>query len=325
MPLKLIPPREGKSPNWTIRGTYLGRYVERSTGTGKRAIAVQALKEVERKIESGQFSHRNEPTFAAAAAKYMRAGGERAYMKPLLQRFRAMPLSEFNQSVIDAAAEALYPNATPATRNRQVYTPVCAVLRDAGEPLANLRRPKRSAGGKQTNWLWPEQAFALFEEAHKQDPEFAALLITLCYTGLRLSEALDHETAWRIADAFAYVPDTKNGDPSAVFLPPVVVATLANLDKWNGFRFAKGGHLYSVLRAVAFRAGVDLPRRSAFHILRHTYATWMRRYGKADLQGLLSTDRWKDPKSVQRYTHVVVSEEAQRAIDLPTPRGKSVA
>ncbi len=33
MPLKLIPPREGKSPNFTVRGTYLGQYVDRSAGS----------------------------------------------------------------------------------------------------------------------------------------------------------------------------------------------------------------------------------------------------------------------------------------------------
>jgi integrase len=34
--------------------------------------------------------------------------------------------------------------------------------------------------------------------------------------------------------------------------------------------------LYQLLKAAAFKAGVDLPERSAFHIWRHTYATWMR-------------------------------------------------
>ena len=66
MPLKLIPPREGKSPNWTIRGTYLGRYVERSSGSPKRAVAVKALARIQGEIERGQFSERGEATFASA-------------------------------------------------------------------------------------------------------------------------------------------------------------------------------------------------------------------------------------------------------------------
>jgi integrase len=40
-----------------------------------------------------------------------------------------------------------------------------------------------------------------------------------------------------------------------------------------------------------------------FHTFRHTWATWMRRYGGADLQGLAATKNWRDPKSAARYAH----------------------
>jgi integrase len=330
MPLKLIPPREGKSPNWTIRGTYLGRYVDRSAGTGKRALAAKVLKGIERKIERGELAEPGEPTFASAAASYMKAGGERTYLRKLLEHFGDTTIRDIDQSGIDNAAARLYPEASPATRNRSVYTPVSAVIRHAGIRLT-LRRPKGSGGRPATGWLWPEQAQAIFEEAYKLDPEFAALLIVLCGTGLRLSEAL--RLTWndvRLDDGFAYVPDTKSNEPRAVYLPPVAVAALANgnLDRSNTgpsvFRFTKSGHLYALLRAAAFRAGVDLPERSAFHVFRHTYMTWMRRYAGLDELGLLALGTHKDRKSVGRYTHVVVSEEARRAVLLPL-RGKSVA
>jgi integrase len=318
MPLKLIPPR--KSPYWSIRGTYLGIYVNRSTKSGKRATAAKVLKQIERDIESGAFAVKGELTFAAAAAAYMKAGGERTYVRRLLEHFGETPISKLDQSAIDAAAFGLYPLGTPATRNRQVYTPVCAILRNGGIKL-DLRRPKHSGGNKATAWLWPEQAHALIEEAEKLDKEFGALLTVLCYTGLRLSEALG--LTWnnvRLQDGYAYVPDTKTDEPRAVFLPAVAVAALANMEgRGNGqlFRFTKSGHLYSMLRVAAIRASVDLPERSAFHILRHTYATWMRRYAGADSQGLIATGAWKDRKSVDRYTHTVVSEEAQKAALLP--------
>jgi integrase len=88
------------------------------------------------------------------------------------------------------------------------------------------------------------------------------------------------------------------------------------------FRFRKGGHLYSLLKVAAFRAGIGLPERSAFHIFRHTYATWMRRYAGLDTRGLVGTGAWKDAKSAERYSHVVVSEEARRAEMLPVPGRK---
>ena len=319
MPLKLIPPR--KSPYWSVRGTYLGVYVDRSTKARKRAVAGKVLKRIERDIERGEFAQPGEPTFASAAAAYMRAGGERTYLTKLLNHFGATPLNRVDQASIDAAAHVLYPAGSAATRNRQVYTPVSAVLRHAGARV-DLRRPKGSMGNKQTAWLWPEEAHRLLEEADKLSKPFGALLTVLLYTGLRLSEALN--LTWdrvRLQDGYAYVPDTKNGSPRPVFLPPVAVAALANAkldDRGRVFRLTKSGHLYSLLRVAGIKADVDLPERSAFHILRHTYATWMRRYAGADSQALIATGAWKDRKSVDRYTHTVVSEEAQRAALLPT-------
>lgn len=247
-------------------------------------------------------------------------------MTPVVEHFGARPLRKIDQAAIDLAAAAIYPNASPATRNRQVYTPISAVLKRAGTPL-ELKRPKGAQGNAVKGWLWPEQAGRLFEEAHKIDAEFGALLILLCYTGLRLSEALN--LTWndvRLADGYAFVPDTKNNEPRAVFLPPVAVAALGNrAGDGNGnrgrvFRFRKSGHLYQLLRASAARAGVDLPERSAFHIFRHTYGTWMRRYAGLDARGLVATGAWKDRKSADRYAHADVTEEAAKASLLPTPK-----
>jgi integrase len=254
----------------------------------------------------------------------MKAGGERTYLKRLLEYFGEMPLGQIDQGAIDAAAMALYPQATNATRNRQVYTPLSAILSAAGFGF-RIKRPRLASGAALTAWLWPEQAFRLFEEAEKLDREFAALLIMLCYTGMRLSEALG--LTWndvRLQDGFAYVPDTKNGEPRAVFLPPVVVAAVANILQSSArvFRFRKSGHLYSLLRVAAIKAEVDLPERSAFHIFRHSYATWMRRHAGLDTKGLVATGTWKDRKSADRYEHVQVNEEARKAVLLPTPTRK---
>lgn len=126
--------------------------------------------------------------------------------------------------------------------------------------------------------------------------------------------------SWPGTDGFAYVPDTKNDEPRAIFLPPVAVAALANNRReTHVFPWSKSGHLYSILRAVAARAEVSLPERSAFHLFRHTYATWMRRYGGLDTKGLVATGAWKDRKSADRYEHVDVTEEARKAAVLPTP------
>jgi integrase len=134
----------------------------------------------------------------------------------------------------------------------------------------------------------------------------------------------------RLDEAFVFLPTSKNEEPRAVFLNPFVIATLSahprGLDRPGErlFRFGKSGHLYALLRATFFRAGVDLGERDGFHLFCHTWATWMRRYGGLDTKGLVGTGRWKDRKSADRYEHVVVSEEAKRAILLPVPKARVV-
>src|SRR5437879_5023566 len=89
--------------------------------------------------ERGEFAQAGDPTFASAALDYMRAGGERLYLRPILEHFHEQPLCTIRQAEIDAAAEAIGPGRSAATRNRQVYTPISAVLRHAGVALPPYR------------------------------------------------------------------------------------------------------------------------------------------------------------------------------------------
>jgi hypothetical protein len=62
------------------------------------------------------------------------------------------------------------------------------------------------------------------------------------------------------------------------------------------------------------------------HYLPAHLATWIRRYGGTDVQGLTSTGNWRDRRSAARYAHVVAREEWERVDNLPdmgTGRGKA--
>jgi integrase len=374
MPLKLIPPRPGKTPNYTLRGTYLRVYVERTTGTPDKQRATQVLKDVKQSIERGEYAVKAEPveaprppTFADAALAYLRAGGEGKYISPIIEAtgehaLRDKPLTEIDQMAIDNAANALYPNAPATTTNRQFYTPVSAVLKRAGIER-EIKRPKGWRGSKATEWLEPEQAFPLIDACYEIEPEFGLFCLTLLYTGMRLGDPIKSKLRdLKLGEALLYVPDTKNGEPRPVHLPPVLVqafrdqpprmarprkepgVALANgaaghsrrdagvpfLDRSPDeklFRFHIGGRLRKMLALAMKKAGLKFARRQGgFHLFCHTYGTWMTRYGDLDTYGLVRTKRWKDPASADRYNHTIASPEARRADLMPVAkiRGKSV-
>lgn len=331
--LRLFPPA-GKRSYWRIRGTYLGRHIDRSSQARERKVARQVAEQIERDIERGAFAERGEPTFEAAVIKYLNHGGDARFVGRLLDHFQKTPLREFNQDFIDEAAFAFYPEASAATRNRQFYTPVSAILKRSGIRFA-IERPEGSRGRKLLGWLWPDQAERLFTEADRIDPEFGLLLRVLCYTGMRLSEAINHFTVdglrldamamvdgEMVATPFAYIPKTKNGSPRPIHFPPHLAEGLRahprGLDRAGTvFRFHKGGPLYIMLRTAAEAAGVTLPERQAFHLFRHTYGTWMRRYAGLDARGLVGTGAWDSEQSTNRYAHTIASEDARRADLLP--------
>lgn len=354
MPLKLRSPRAGKTPNFEIRGTHLGVRVEVSSGTHKRSLARQQLRKFEEAIEAGTYppaavvSRPNEPTFLSAANSYMQAGGPRRYIAPLIKLFRETPLSQISQDAIDAAATELYQHVSPATQNCYVYTPVSAILHHAlGDKCPIIRRPKGAKGRIKTDFMWPADAFAVIDAADKIDVEFGLYLLTLLYTGIRKSEGLDVLPDDVQPDELAaWLRDSKNGDPRMLKLREDLALRLkAHLDQNPGrerlFRFKDGGHFkHLLLRAKLAACGLPCPVRRptgwkppqhrlafvGFHTFRHTWATWMRRYGGADLQGLAATKNWRDPKSAARYAHVVSREEWDRVDDLPSvgnARGKA--
>ncbi len=354
MPLKLRPPRRGKTPNFEIRGSYLGVRVEVSSGTYKRSVALKGLRKVEECIEThGQFPAPDakpdpgEPTFISASIAYMQAGGRRRYLAKLIKHFGETPLKDITQKAIDDAAAGLHPNVTPATQNCYVYTPVSAVLHHAlGDACPVIRRPKGAKGRIRTDFMWPTDAFAIITAADEIDGEFGLYLRLLIYTGIRKSEGLGILAADVQPDErAAWLKTSKNEDPRMLKLREDIVNPLrSHREKHKGdrlFRFNDGGHFkHLLLRAKLAACGKPCPARRptgwkppeyrlafvGFHTFRHTWATWMRRYGGADVQGLAETKNWRDPRSAARYAHVVAREEWDRVDSLPSlgnSRGKA--
>jgi integrase len=344
MPLKLVPPRKGKSPNFTIRGSYLAVGVDKSSGTHKRSVALAVMRGIERAIERGEYPPRQaaagERTFVSAAVAYMEAGRSGRHVAKLIKHFGATPLAEIDQAAIDSAAVMLFPHATPGTRNAAVYTPMSAIMRHDGAEL-RLKRPKGAKGRVVTDWLRPEDATGVVTAADGFDPEFGLLLRFLLYTGVRLGEAL--ALRWADVDlenATAWVRREKDGIHSDVRLRADLCERMAAHSRQEpqrrAFRFHQGGNLkHKLTRAKLGFLGLPCPVRRPtrwqpplnrlswvnFHTFRHTWATWMRRAG-TDVQGLVATGNWRDVRSAARYAHVVPREEWQRVDDLPSVEKK---
>lgn len=340
MPLKLHPPRPGKSPNWTIRGNYMRVAVDRSSGTSRRSAAQRELARLESAIERGEYPPRpqvkQEDTFLGAAVHYLKTGGAKRGIKALIQYFGETPLSDIDQAAIDHAAVALYPNVAAITRNGYVYTPISAVLHRAGIAIT-VKRPKGYKGNARTLFLLPPDAFAIIRAADTIDAEMGILLRFLLYTGCRIGEAL--ALKWErvsLEDRLAYIETSKNGDPRTVKLRQELCDLLKPCHKSAGkvFRFRQGGHRnFLFLNAKVTACGlaaIPRPKRGqhmvvpqyryswvTFHTFCHTWATWMRRYGGADTLGLVATGRWRDERSARRYTHTAASEEWDRTDLLP--------
>jgi integrase len=147
----------------------------------------------------------------------------------------------------------------------------------------------------------------------------------LLYTGMRLSEALGMRLAQvNLEQQAIYLPKTKNNEPRTVHLTPELVAALANhprgLDRVTErlFRYHASGGLREKLKTAMQAAGLHFPRRQGgFHLFRHAWGTWMRKYAGLDTSGLVETGAWKDRSSAARYEHTDTTEEARKADLLP--------
>lgn len=186
MPLKLKPPREGKTKNYQIRGTHLGVYIDRTSGTPVEAIARQVLNKVKRDIERGALTdapvEANEPaekTFDEAALSYIKSGGDGQYLGTfdpncgtwvggVLSKLTGKTLPEITQQVIDECAVALYPTGSAATRNRQVYMPVSAVLKHAA--LTSRSGDRKDGVGKRGLTGYSQSRLSECSRQPKQKP-----------------------------------------------------------------------------------------------------------------------------------------------------------
>jgi integrase len=307
------------SRTWYLRGTVREFTVDESTRTDDKAAADQIR--IKREAELLHRSiHGAEATmsFAEAANLYLDAGGDGRFLNPIIAHFGVTMVNKIGQPEIDAAASVLYPGRANETLNRQVYTPVVSVLRHVGRVIA-IKRPKQKPPAiprPDKHYATPETYARLVEDISDL-PHLRRLVLFMTFTGRRVSECvrLDWERDMDLQHRIAYMGVTKNGEPVTVYIPSPVFEELANVEVKKGRVF---GYTDSKApnRAIKRRCErIGIPYLSCHKLGRHTFATWMRRYGGLDLKGVMGAAGWKDPKSADRYMHVMPDE-------LPAARAK---
>lgn len=353
MALKLV--RRPKSPYWIMRGTVRGQSIEETTGTfdkeAAEAIRVRREKEL---LDESIYGKQVTVTFAAAALDYIENGdGEGRFLTPLVDHFRTTLLREIEQHAIDLAAKKLYPKAGSATRNRQVYTPMAAILRHAARKgwcaVPTLERPKQPQG--KLRWLKPPEAERLIEACA---PHLRPLVVFMLYTGARASEAV--WLNWSDVDLDmrqVTFPKTKNGEPRSVPLHPRVIMELSKSNQREGIVFlthegvpyerpdpkddadtSAGTRIRSAFFGACKRAGLSWSVRGdngkslmkggklvqktdvTPHVCRHTWATWHYQANR-DFTALQKLGGWKSTAMVLRYAHTNVDEHASSINALP--------
>jgi integrase/recombinase XerD len=241
-----------------IRGTVRRISVYESTRTRDPEIAeaVRVAREAEVSQES-VFGKKATATFEQAALAYIKRGGSMKYLieegkvskkvTGLVPHFKGRMLHTIKQADLDDAARRLFPNAGPATRNRQCYTPFIAVwngaVRDGSAESRKWERPKVAKGTA----VRPKsdragQRPVSYEHAWKfvsaMSPAPAMVMTTLFYTGMRPIELFALEAAdVNVAGRWIVVRASKTGPGRGVPMHEVLVPLFTAIAKRGGRAF----------------------------------------------------------------------------------------
>lgn len=311
-------------------GTIVHRRVERSTGTCNHAKAQEIGRRFEAELHAAAESdppaaEPEEVTFAGASILYMKSGRSGRFLDPILKQIGTQPLSAVNQAKVQQLIDEIYPNAAPSTINRQVFTPILAVLNYASRlkmcPPPLLERPEGHDSLKPIKV--PEEAW--FDAVLPQlSPKVRALLLLLTHHGLRIADAIERTPddlepdGWRL-----HIPKTKNGDSATIRLSNPVIEALEAYD-WRAEAWLFGtrhrSNIARSIKAACERAGV---RAFGSHSIgRHAFSTRILKEGKS-LKFLKEAGRWKSPSvPMKRYGHLEQSEVADEVNEIAAKWGK---
>ena len=337
--LKLI--KRADSPHWQIRGTLRGIRVRESTFTDSRSHAEAILARRQQEIlDRATFGEQATATFAEAVNLYLDLGGEARYLEPLVARWGTWRLSAITPLEIARAGREIYSGCATSTLDRQLYTPIVAVLTSAAQAglcaAPKIKRPKverakvTPSDDATIDAIVAAEGKLKFEAGSRGEKRrtaararLRALVLMMSLTGCRVSEAVN--VFRRDVRLDAREPDvifrhTKNGEARRAILPAELVDALCALpdgrpeDRILGY--ASRYSAYQAIERAAAAAGV--PHVSPHQIGRHTFAARLLDAGHT-LKTVQEGGGWKDIGIVARhYGHLersIVEAAVREAAD----------
>lgn len=311
MPWKIY--RRGEIWHYSI--TAAGRRLRRSCGTADKGLAQRIAAEAEAR-EWRRHLDGPEVTMAQAALAYRQAEKPDRFLARIEDHWRDTKVRDIKPGAIRQSALTLYPNATGATRNRQVIVPTQAIINHAASlgwcaPIKVERFKVEAKSKSPADWQWVR---AFMAEA---SPHLGALCVFMFGTGARIGEAV--ALTWGdvdLAQRTALIRQTKIGAERRAHLPGPVLAALANIPGERGaaervFQYLDAQNVKQVWEAAIKRAGIT---RLTPHSCRHGFATTLLRKGH-DVKTVARMGGWKDAATVLKfYAHAVEDTTVTEAI-----------
>jgi hypothetical protein len=330
-------------------GKIVERYVERSTSTSQRVKARQRAEEIYQEAYEQAYKKPEDEidpdTFAAAALAYMKHNGgkttpidglipaarlkvraNKRYLFHIIGKIGLKKLSEINQALVGQIADQIYPGRTAATINRQLYTPIIAVMNHAKHPV-ELERPAGYDSLPELD-VPPDSWYApVLREAN---PYARAFLITQRMTGRRPDELLNR-TRDHFSDEMGTLLfwDGKGEQFIMLQLPePALIAIRALPDLRESKKgspterltHSKRNFLFGTNHASTMRAWLKDACKAAgvrYHMPkeagRHAFVTKNLEEGRS-LKWVQDSGRWKTLKIVaEKYSHLEKQEIDRQA------------
>lgn len=235
-------------------------------------------------------------TFADCCLVYLEKGGEKRFLRPILERFGNTRVKDIRADDVSRFALEVYGHKAPSTVKRELYTPLNAALRKGCDehnvPVRRFTPPK--VVRTKINEAPPDWFPDFFAAAHFR---VAVIVLFLTTAGCRVTEACRLTVRdCNFTTGKALLRTTKTGKPRVVALTEVasqamlalIEADSAKLDD-RVFGYSDRWSVNKAIERVCKKAG--LPYYSSHKLGRHAFAARWLASGKS-LRGLQEAGQW---------------------------------